>query len=245
MILPLNTKNARLDNVGGKAANLSRLARAGFSVPDGFFVTTQAYHDYLQANYLEDRIQSRLENIRADNPTSLQKASDEIRGWFSEGDLSFELVTDLKQAYSGIKEAPVAVRSSATAEDLPEMSFAGQHDTYLNIIGEGALLKAVVDCWSSLWTARAIGYRARNGIDHADVALSVVVQEMVQASASGVLFTANPLTGARTETVIDATFGLGEALVGGYVEPDHYIIDIEGGEITSKTLGSKALTIIG
>ncbi|MCK5430594.1 MAG: hypothetical protein KAI94_14040, partial [Anaerolineales bacterium] len=128
---------------------------------------------------------------------------------------------------------------------LPEMSFAGQQDTYLNIIGEGALLKAVVDCWSSLWTARAIGYRARNGIDHADVALSVVVQEMVQASASGVLFTANPLTGARTETVIDATFGLGEALVGGYVEPDHYIIDIEGGEITSKTLGSKALTIIG
>ena len=111
MILPLNTKNARLDNVGGKAANLSRLAQAGFSVPDGFFVTTQAYHDYLQANHLEDRIQSRLENIRADNPTSLQKASDEIRGWFSEGDLSFELVTDLKQAYSGIQEAPVAVRS--------------------------------------------------------------------------------------------------------------------------------------
>ena len=138
---------------------------------------------------------------------------------------------------------PVAVRSSATAEDLPEMSFAGQQDTYLNVVGEEALLKAVVECWSSLWTARAIGYRQRNGVPHASVALAVVVQEMVESQASGVLFTANPLTGLRSETVIDATLGLGEALVSGQVEPDHYVVDPSDRQILSKTLGGKAIAI--
>ena len=118
----------------------------------------------------------------------------------------------------------MAVRSSATAEDLPDLSFAGQQDTYLNVIGENALLKAVVRCWGSLWTARAIGYRARNGIGQNDVALAVVVQAMIPSEAAGVLFTVNPLSGKRTEIVIDATLGLGEALVSGKVEPDHYVV---------------------
>jgi pyruvate,water dikinase len=140
----------------------------------------------------------------------------------------------------------VAVRSSATAEDLPDLSFAGQQDTYLNILGEDSLLDAVIRCWASLWTARAIGYRARNQIDQAAVALAVVVQQMVQSEASGVLFTVNPLTGRRSETVIDATLGLGEALVSGQVEPDHYVVECGGGEkILSKTLGAKALSIQG
>ncbi len=139
----------------------------------------------------------------------------------------------------------VAVRSSATAEDLPDLSFAGQQDTFLNVVGDAALLEAVVRCWSSLWTARAIAYRARNGIPQEGVALAVVVQAMVESEASGVLFTANPLTGKRTETVIDATLGLGEALVSGQVEPDHYVVDVATGRIVSKTLGAKALAIRG
>jgi pyruvate,water dikinase len=125
------------------------------------------------------------------------------------------------------------------------MSFAGQQETYLNIVGEQMLFEAIVNCWSSLWTARAISYRSRNSISHEDVALSVIVQIMVQSEASGVLFTANPLTGKRSETVIDATLGLGEALVGGLVEPDHYVVDTDSGEIIHKTLGGKALIIRG
>src|SRR5262249_58256358 len=140
---------------------------------------------------------------------------------------------------------PVAVRSSATTEDLPEASFAGQQDTFLNVTGNGALLKAVVRCWSSLWTARAIAYRTRNQIEHQGAAVAVVVQEMVASEAAGVLFTANPLTGKRTETVVDATMGLGEALVSGQVEPDHYVVNPTGDRILSKTLGAKAVAIRG
>ena len=146
-------------------------------------------------------------------------------------------------AYAGLGRPAVAVRSSATAEDLPELSFAGQQDTYLNVIGADALLQAVVACWSSLWTARAISYRERNGVAHADVALAVVVQQMVESEASGVLFTANPLTGLRSETVIDATVGLGEALVSGQVEPDHIVVEMPTGQIISRTLGAKALSV--
>ncbi len=140
-------------------------------------------------------------------------------------------------------KSPVAVRSSATAEDLPGLSFAGQQDTYLNILDDKSLLQAVVDCWSSLWTARAIGYRNRNGIPHEGISLAVVIQKMVQSEVSGVLFTANPLTGLRSQVVIDATFGLGEALVSGQVEPDHYVMDTQGNAIVSKTIGSKSITI--
>ncbi|HEY5901684.1 MAG TPA: PEP/pyruvate-binding domain-containing protein, partial [Anaerolineales bacterium] len=139
----------------------------------------------------------------------------------------------------------VAVRSSATAEDLPDVSFAGQQDTFLNVIGEEQILSAVIACWSSLWTARAIGYRLRNHIDQEDVALAVAVQEMVQSDVSGVMFTANPLTGLRSETVMDATLGLGEALVSGQVEPDHYVINTLSDEIVSRTAGAKSISTRG
>jgi pyruvate,water dikinase len=144
-----------------------------------------------------------------------------------------------------IDHSPVAVRSSATAEDLPDLSFAGQQDTLLNVVGDQALLQAVVTCWSSLWTARAIAYRQRNGIAHEGVALAVVVQAMVESESSGVLFTANPLSGRRGEAVIDATLGLGEALVSGQVEPDQYVVDATTGRILEKRLGAKALAIRG
>ena len=183
--------------------------------------------------------------LQPEDPTEMQAASRAIRGWFAGSSLSPELAAALREAYATLGQPPVAVRSSATAEDLPELSFAGQQDTFLHVIGAEALLEAVVRCWSSLWTARAIGYRARYGFPHGEVALAVVVQEMVPAEASGVLFTANPLTGVRTQTVIDATLGLGEALVSGQVEPDHYVVDTAKGEILEKRLGSKAIAIRG
>lgn len=242
-ILPLDAEEATLGTAGGKGANLALLAAQGFPVPGGFIVTTAAYHAYVAANDLAAFILSAIDNLRVGDPAALQAASEAIRARFAAGALSPDLATALCQAYAGLGRPAVAVRSSATAEDLPEMSFAGQQDTYLNVVGDEALLEAIVNCWSSLWTARAIGYRARNDIPQEDLALAVVVQEMVPSEASGVLFTANPLNGKRTEMVIEATLGLGEALVSGQVEPDHYLVEASSGHFLDKTLGAKALVI--
>ena len=219
-ILPLNSENATLEMVGGKGANLARLAQAGLPVPNGFLISTAAYRAFVAANHLEPGIAAFL----ATTPNT-DSASARIRALFSSGRIPEALRDEILAAYTGLGCGAVAVRSSATAEDLPDLSFAGQQDTFLNIIGEDALIKAVLDCWGSLWTARAIEYRARNLVDHSGVALAVVVQRMVPSRASGVLFTANPLSGLRSETVIDAALGLGEALVSGQVDPDHYVVD--------------------
>lgn len=243
-LLPLDSEHAALPLVGGKGANLARLARAGFPVPAGFLLTTAAYRQYLAAAGLDPRISSILASARLDDPAALEAASSAVRALFTFTALPPDLVTALLAAYRDLGSPPVAVRSSATAEDLPDMSFAGQQDTFLNVQGQDALLRAVVDCWSSLWTGRAIGYRARQDIPSAGLALAVVVQRMVPAAASGVLFTANPLTGLRSETVIDATLGLGEALVSGQVEPDRYLVDALAGRILEKKLGAKAVTAV-
>ena len=248
----LNAPEAALETVGGKGANLVRLANAGFPVPNGYLIPTSVYREFVDENDLLSKIQASLRDLDFASPEDLAAASDAIRAQFEKGRLPSGLAAALEIGWRWLGEHPVAVRSSATAEDLPDLSFAGQQDTFLNVMGNKALQKAVLDCWSSLWTARAIGYRARNNIPHDEVALSVVVQNMVQAEASGVLFTANPLNGRRTETVIDATLGLGEALVSGLVEPDHYVVALKsdghlqgnrhlGMEITSKYLGSKAV----
>ncbi|HMB22481.1 MAG TPA: PEP/pyruvate-binding domain-containing protein, partial [Anaerolineales bacterium] len=232
---------------GGKGANLGALTRAGLPVPGGFVVTTDGYRAFVAANKLDEDLRQILESVQMDDPVSLEAGSERIRARFHSGQIPSNLSDEIRRAYLALHNpaTAVAVRSSATAEDLPDLSFAGQQDTYLNILGEASLLDAVVRCWASLWTARAIGYRARNAISHDDVTLAVVVQQMVQSEASGVLFTANPLTGKRTETVIDATLGLGEALVSGQVEPDHYVVETASGRILSKTLGAKALAIQG
>lgn len=236
---------ADLALVGGKSANLARLAQAGFPVPGGFLVTTDAYRDYVAANHLAEPIINLLAGLMLDDPASLEQASSQIRARFASGQIPPGLAQELLAAYRALGEIAIAVRSSATTEDLPELSFAGQQDTFLNVLGAENFLKAVVSCWSSLWTARAIGYRMRNRVPHAGVALAVVVQQMVESQASGVLFTANPLSGLRSETVIDATLGLGEALVSGQVQPDHYVVDPGKGGILSKSLGAKELSIHG
>ena len=228
---------------GGKGANLIRLASAGFSVPPGFILTTAAYTQFLHEYTLEPNILKILLQNTEQDLKVLEDASNRIRNLFSSRAIPPEIADQLVQAYATLGKPAVAVRSSATVEDLPGLSFAGQQDTYLNIIDEDSLLQAVINCWSSLWTARAIGYRTRNGIPQTGISLAVVIQEMIQSEVSGVLFTANPLTGLRSQVVIDATFGLGEALVSGQVEPDHYVVDTLGNTIVSKTLGSKALSI--
>ncbi len=243
LVLPLDSLQADLPTAGGKGANLARLVRAGFPVPQGFIVTTQAYRQFVQANGLADWIQEQVQRADPEDPQTLEAVSQAIRRRFLDGAMPEPIRQALLERYQAMGCPPVAVRSSATAEDLPDLSFAGQQDTYLNVMGEEALVQAVIRCWSSLWTARAIGYRARNHLDQADVSLAVVVQEMVQSQVSGVLFTANPLNGRRTEAVIDATFGLGEALVAGLVEPDHYVVRKRDGQILEKKLGAKSLVI--
>jgi phosphohistidine swiveling domain-containing protein len=249
-ILPLNAEMKgdvaqEIALVGGKGANLVRLAQAGFPVPEGFLVTTHAYRSFVGANDLEGAILAALPTKNMDDLAALEAASKQIRALFAAGEMPPALAQALVQAYKRMQVEAVAVRSSATAEDLPEMSFAGQQDTYLNVTGAQDLLEAVVNCWSSLWTARAIGYRARNQVPHAGAALSVIVQHMVESQAAGVLFTANPLSGQRSEAVIDATLGLGEALVSGQVEPDHYVVDMEAQRIVEKTLGAKSVAVRG
>ena len=242
IVFPFTSSDVTLEKAGGKGLNLVRLTRAGFQVPRGFIISTDAYRAFVEANRWLPMIESAVENISPEDSIALDKTSAQIRASFSLGLIPPDIETSIRDAYAEFKDIPVAVRSSATAEDLPDLSFAGQQDTYLNIIGEAEVLKAVINCWSSLWTARAIGYRLRNQIPQNEVALAVVVQEMIPSEVSGVMFTANPLTGLRSETVIDATFGLGEALVSGQVEPDHYVVDTITNQIRSKTLGAKEIS---
>src|SRR5579863_5835312 len=171
----------------------------------------------------------------------MEEASRQIGRLFAQSTVPDDIAEAIRQAYAqlGGGDLPVAVRSSATAEDLPEMSFAGQQETYLNMHGEAMVLDAVKRCWASLWTARAIGYRARHAIAPEDVSLAVVVQQLVPADSAGILFTANPITGARDQVMINAAWGLGEAIVGGQVTPDTVVVDKASGKITEQQINSK------
>jgi pyruvate,water dikinase len=242
-LIALNMPNVVFESVGGKGANLIKLINAGLPVPNGFLIPTSAYHEYLALNNLIPWIEARLQALDSTSPADLDAASKAIRDRFIAKTVSSDLSQALEAGWQWLGAGPVAVRSSATAEDLPDLSFAGQQDTFLNVADSQTLRKAVVDCWSSLWSARAIGYRTRNHIRHQDVSIAVVVQLMVPSQVSGVLFTANPLNGRRAETVIDATFGLGEALVSGLVEPDHYVVDTQKGTIIRKQWGTKSTRI--
>lgn len=226
-----------LDLVGGKALNLGVMIAADLPVPPGFCVTTHAYR-LVTGAALEDRVRA-LDDAEAHH-------AEAIRAQVLGLGIPDVLRATILQHYRGLgAREPVAVRSSATAEDLAYASFAGQQDTYLNMVGEDAVLAAVQRCWASLWTDRAISYRRANGIDHRLVTLAVVVQRMVQASVAGVMFTANPVTGTRHQTVIDASPGLGEAVVSGAVNPDHFIVDRRSRAIVERRLGDKTVTVSG
>ncbi len=244
-ILGLGDPGATLETAGGKGLNLVRLTRAGFAVPAGVVITTDAYRRFVAEHGLEAAIRAALAAADLDDPASAETASAAIRVAFRQAEIPAELADRIDTAYAqlaaglGVDEVPVAVRSSATAEDLPDLSFAGQQDTFLDVRGPQRVRNAVRECWSSLWTARAIVYRRRNGVPDDAAAVAVVVQALVPAEVSGVLFTANPLTGHRGQMVMDATFGLGEALVSGQVEPDHVVADAATGRVLSRATGSK------
>ena len=207
---------ADVDTAGGKGANLGELARANFPVPDGFILTTEAY-----------ALAARAAEIDPQEPAA---AALRLRA----SPAPDAVAAAARQAYADLGGGAVAVRSSATAEDLPGASFAGQQDTYLNVSGEDAVLDAIQRCWASLWNERAVAYRRANGIDDRTVSLAVVVQRMVDASAAGVLFTADPITGRRRRTAVDAIADLGEKLVSGAVDPDHYVVDTATREIVER-----------
>jgi pyruvate,water dikinase len=197
LVLALDAGPATLAKVGGKGVSLARMTRAGFPVPPGFLITTDAYRAFVEANGLQEGIVA----LAKETARPREDTSKDIRALFERASMPPHVVLEIQRMYAALIQAtggapPLAARSSATAEDLPGASFAGQHDSFLNVRGEGALLDAVKRCWSSLWTARAIDYRARQGIDPSLVWMAVIVQQMVEAEASGVLFTANPLTGA-------------------------------------------------
>src|SRR5512133_2008699 len=243
-VVPLRSPAATLATAGGKGKSLSQLAWAGFPVPAGFVVTAAAYRAFVRETDLQPRI---LRLAKGGDPEAdVEEGSAEIRGLFDGGGIPSNVASEIGQAHSelcrdGDLAIPLAVRSSATAEDLPGASFAGQQETYLNVRGEQDLLRAVKRCWSSLWTPRALAYRSRQGIDPGAISLAVVVQVMVSATAAGVLFTANPLTGASDEVVIDAAWGLGEAVVSGLVTPDHITADKATGLVKQMVVAEKTV----
>jgi phosphoenolpyruvate synthase/pyruvate phosphate dikinase len=230
--------------VGGKAAHLGELSRIeDLRVPAGFCVTTDAFQRIMaEAPSIDDRL-DRLSRLKPDDREAIRALSEEIRlaieGIAIPGDLAAAITGALAQLG---EQTACAVRSSATAEDLPTASFAGQQDTYLNVVGSAAVLQHVSRCWASLFTERAVTYRLRNGFDDRKVQMAVVVQRMVRAQAAGILFTADPLTGNRKVSTVEATFGLGEALVAGLVNADVY--KVRDGAVVAKAVGTKLLAIL-
>ncbi len=233
-----------LEVIGGKGRSLARLAKAGFNVPDGFVVTAAAYRAFVATNQLQQQIVSLAKPAVQGGRVSFEQAANAIQALFAEHDPSAEITSEISQAYGVLDDAPVAVRSSANAEDLPGLSFAGQQETYLNVKGTDAVVAAVRNCWASLWTPQAIGYRHRNGIDQGSVAMAVAVQIMVPSQVSGILFTANPATGERSEIIVNSSFGLGEAVVSGQVTPDTYIVDRETLNAKDTVIGPKAQQVV-
>ena len=227
LVLALDDPGAVAEVVGGKGASLSRLARAGFRVPPGFHVTTGAYLDFLDGGGLRDWVLAALSLADVSDAGTFEAAAARISDLFAGQPVPASTAAAVAWAYAslGDNDVPVAVRSSATVEDLPGMSAAGQHDTYLNVRGEAAVVNAVKRCWASLWSARAIGYRARRGISPDDVSIAVVVQRLVPAEAAGVMFTINPVSGAPNQVVVSANWGLGESVVSGDVTPDVAVVD--------------------
>ncbi len=252
-----------IPSAGGKGANLGEMYNAGFPVPPGFVVTSNAYKDFIEKTGIKEEIKQVLSKINYDDYDSIKKASKEIQTLIVSEEMPDEIKSEIKAAYESMYKTTiqlpkraseyinamrtppfVAVRSSATAEDLPSASFAGQQATYLNVKGDENVIDAVQKCWASLFTTRAIFYRHRNGFDHFKVLIAVIIEKMVNSDASGVAFTVDPVSENPDLMVIEASFGLGEAVVGGEVTPDHYVVRKSTFEIVEKKINKKDFMII-
>lgn len=239
-----------IPKVGGKGANLGELTHMGLPVPPGFCVTAGGYDKFIDYAELDEVVRFLMESVNVDDVDALTEASKAIQDKINMGEIFPQLEEEIVNAYRefsekiNVKDPEVAVRSSATAEDLPDASFAGQQDTYLHIRGEEELVKHVRMCWASLWTSRAIYYREKQNFNHFDVSLSVVVQKMVNSEKSGVMFTANPINNNKNEMMINASWGLGEAVVSGIVTPDEYIIDKKTKKVIEKNIATKNYMVV-
>ncbi|HUV46773.1 MAG TPA: phosphoenolpyruvate synthase, partial [Candidatus Bathyarchaeia archaeon] len=235
--------------VGGKGANLGEMVQAGFPVPEGFIVTSEAYFDFLAENKFHVQIKRILEPVDARDPEQLNDASQKIKKLIISGKVPLTLAKQIISFYEQLggrfkKHCLVACRSSATAEDLPDASFAGQQETFLNVKGEANVVNKVRECWASLFTPRAIFYRQEKKFDHFKVGLAVVVQKMIQSDTSGVIFTLDPVTNDKTKIIIEAIFGLGEMIVQGLVTPDHYEVNKSDLKIIAKQVNDQQVKLI-
>ncbi len=233
---------------GGKGANLGELLRNEIPVPNGFVVDSRTFVEFIEKTGIKDDIIKILENLNVEDTEQLNEASKKVREIIESAEIPEDIKKEIKKAYRQLceeerEEVYVAVRSSATAEDLPDASFAGQQETYLNVKGEENVVEMVKKCWSSLYTPRAIYYRIQKGFRHEDVSIAVVVQKMVNSEKSGVMFTSHPVTGEKI-AVIEAVFGLGEAIVSGIVTPDTYVYDRTERKLKEVKIGDKKLMIV-
>ena len=226
-------KKEHLPYVGGKGSNLGHMFQH-FQVPNGFCVTVKAYQDFLEKEGIRDSIYAHLANLDVEDTKKLDRASEKIRALIVSKDMPKDLKKEILHNYAQLPNQSVAVRSSATAEDLPTASFAGQQDTYLNILGEQKVAEAIKKCWASLFTSRAIYYREKNKFRHEDVAISVVVQEMIHADFAGVMFTVDPIH--KRYVLIEVVEGLGESLVSGQITPNSYFLNNNTGDIVEEHL---------
>jgi len=236
--------------VGGKNANLGEMMKIGIRVPPGCAVTTGSYRNFITETGVKDEIYRILSDFNPDDVSSLNSASDEIQKLIGNAPISRDIKRAIKECYSALCEKssmdsiPVAVRSSATAEDLPTASFAGQQDTYLWVEGADQVIKNVQSCWASLFRPRAISYRIKNNFPHEKVLISVGVQKMVNSRTAGVMFTINPINGDSSKVVIEGSWGLGEAVVSGSVNPDRFVVDKVMLSILEKSIGTKTMEYI-
>ncbi|MDO5828676.1 MAG: phosphoenolpyruvate synthase, partial [Methanocorpusculum sp.] len=236
--------NTDIPSVGGKGASLGEMTNVGLPVPPAFVVTAQAFRRFLQMTKLEDTLFPMLESLDVDDNDALNAASDKAKAMVETAVMPEVIRNDILASYKKMgKDIVVAVRSSATAEDLPGASFAGQQDTYLNIKGDDDVIDAVQRCWASLYTARAIYYRSKNGFDDRTVNIAVVVQQLVFSQKAGVMFSSHPISGAKT-VIIEGSWGLGEAIVSGTVSPDNYVFDRQTKKVINKTIAEKSVEII-
>ena len=236
--------------VGGKNASLGEMIKAGIRVPPGFAVTTHAYLNFITETGIKNQIYRILSDLDVDDVDALNSASTEVQEFIKNASLSKEVGEALRESYSQLCEechvetVPVAVRSSATAEDLPTASFAGQQETYLWVKGKDKVIENVQNCWASLFTPRAISYRVKNDFAHEKVLISVGVQKMVNSRAAGVLFTINPTDGDPSKVVIEGSWGLGETVVSGSVNPDKFVVDKVVMEISERTISAKHIECV-
>ncbi len=233
--------------VGGKGASLGEMTQAGIRVPPGFSVTTRAYMDFMDASGIRKTIFPMLDEIDMKKPETLQNISKKVLEIIWAQEIPDNIVEAIVTAYrklvdiTGVDNLPVAVRSSATAEDLPDASFAGQQDTYLWIMGEESVVKHTKDCWASLFCDRALAYRINHGFSHDREKISVVVQKMVHAKCAGVMFTLNPINGDRSKISVNSSWGLGESVVSGTVTPDEFLVDKVTFDILKRTISTKEM----